>query len=76
MSVMNKPLVLLALLVGVLLLVLAVIYMAQPAQALPHFLPGYDPTLARHHYKHAIGAFCLALGAFAYGWFATGKRSA
>ncbi|GAC1353842.1 MAG: hypothetical protein NVS4B8_20720 [Herpetosiphon sp.] len=71
-----KPLVLLSILVGVVLMVLAVIYVLQPAQSLPHFLPGYDPALARHHYKHAIGAFFLGLGAFAYGWFGSGRRSA
>ncbi len=73
--VMNRPLVMLAVAVGILLLVVAVVYAMQPAQGLPHFLPGYDATLAKHHYKHAIAAFFLGLGAFAYAWFTSGQRT-
>ncbi len=64
----------LSVVVGILLLVLAVVYVALPAQGLPHFLPGYDPTLTRHHVTHAAAAFFLGLGAFAYAWFSSGQR--
>jgi len=68
-----KPLVILSIIAGLLLLVLAFVYLSHPANALPTFLPGYDPTLAKHHFKHGIAAALLGLAAFAFAWFQTGK---
>lgn len=73
---MLKPLNIIAGLLGVFLLIAAIIYWMSPASSLPSFLPGYDPSLSAHHLKHGIGAFILALGAFAFVWFQTGKKSA
>ncbi len=60
---------------GLALIVLAFVYWFTPANSLPSFLPGYDPALTRVHLKHGIGAFVLGLAAFAYAWFASGKKS-
>jgi hypothetical protein len=65
----------LAVIFGVLLLILAFIYWTTPANSLPGFLPGYDASLTTAHHKHAIGAFVLALAAFAYFWFNSKKPS-
>ncbi len=73
---MTKPLNIVAGLLGIVLLIIAVVYWINPASSLPSFFPGYDPSLATHHIKHGIGAFILALGAFAFVWFQTGKKSA
>ena len=68
-----------ALVIGVLLLLLAVVYTFEPAASLPAFLPGHvgsgDPEHAHHHVKHAIAAFALGLAALAYAWFNTGPAS-
>ena len=72
---MNKLLVPLAVSAGILLVLLAGIYVALPAQSLPHFMPGYATGLARHHYTHAAASLGLGLVCFAYAWFASGKKS-
>jgi amino acid permease len=62
---------------GVLLVVIGVVYVTQTANNLPSFFPGHvaDATTL-HHYRHAIAAFVLALGAFALAWFSSGPASA
>jgi hypothetical protein len=75
----SRATALLAALAGVLLLVVAGIYFAEPAHSLPSFFPGHVGTgsseYAHHHVKHGIAALVVALGAFAYAWFATGPRA-
>jgi hypothetical protein len=72
---MNKKLLVgIAVVLGILLLVVAGIYFIEPAKSLPSFFPGHDPEIAKHHTKHAIGAVCLALAAFAFAWFQSGKK--
>lgn len=70
---------LLAVLAGSLLLVVAVLYFAEPAHSLPAFLPGHvgagDPEAGHHHVKHGIAALAVGLAAFAFAWFATGPAS-
>ncbi len=72
---MTKPLVWIAVVVGVLFLIIAVVYFMQPANSLPSFFPGYDSALSKHHFKHGIGALLLGLAAFALAWFNSGKKS-
>ncbi len=66
----------LATLLGVVLLIVAIVYWAQPAHSLPSFFPGHvgatDHEATTHHVKHGIAAFVCALAAFAYAWFASG----
>lgn len=61
---------------GVVLLIISIIYLSQPASSLPHFLPGYLPGDQLHHYKHALAAFIFALGTFTLAWFNSGPGSA
>lgn len=70
-----KPLAILAGIVGVLFLALTVVYFITPANSLPSFMPGSNPTLNVTHYKHGIGSLLLALAAFAFAWFQFGKKS-
>ena len=65
----------LAIVLGLLLIMLAVVYATTPADALPHFLPGYDASMSTVHVKHAIGAGLLGLAAFAFAWFQSGKKA-
>jgi len=71
---MTKPLVIIALIVGVLLVIAAAVYFMTPARYLPSFFPGYDRALMTHHYKHGIGAILLGFACFVFAWFQSGKK--
>ncbi|HSW87838.1 MAG TPA: hypothetical protein VLG12_01625 [Candidatus Saccharimonadales bacterium] len=71
---MNKPLVLFAVILGIVFLILAGIYFMEPARSLPAFLPGYEAKVATHHYKHGIGVLILGLACFAFAWFQSGSK--
>lgn len=71
---MKKVLVLLAIVVGILLIIVSVVYFMEPARFLPSFFPGYDRSLMTHHYKHGIGAFILGIACFIFAWFQSGKK--
>jgi hypothetical protein len=75
----SRAVVLLAALLGVLLLVVAGIYIAEPAHSLPSFFPGHagagSSEYGHHHVKHGIAALVVALALFAYAWFASGPKS-
>ena len=53
-----------AVLIGVLLLVAAVLYFITPAGSLPGFLPGHEAGVTAPHTKHGILALGLAVCAF------------
>jgi hypothetical protein len=65
-----------AVLAGVVLLVIAVIYIVDNAHALPSFFPGHEsaPT-SHHHVKHGIAALVVALGCFVFAWFQGGPKT-
>jgi UDP-N-acetylmuramyl pentapeptide phosphotransferase/UDP-N-acetylglucosamine-1-phosphate transferase len=73
----RKWLVALAVLLGVVLIVIAVIYWVEPADSLPSFFPGHEAGSDHHHVKHGIAAFLVGLACLAFAWFNTGpKKSA
>ena len=66
-----------AIVLGVVLIVIAVIYWAEPAKSLPSFFPGHTAGSSHHHTKHGIAAFLLGIACFVFAWFRSGpKRSA
>ena len=71
-----RKLVIPAVILGVLLIVVAIIYFAEPQHSLPSFFPGHsaagDPEANHHHAKHGIAALVLALACFAFAWFESG----
>ena len=71
---MNKPLVIIAVILGILLIICSVVYFMTPARYLPAYFPGYDRALMSHHYKHGIGAFLLGIACFVFAWFQSGKK--
>ena len=71
---MNRTLPALAVVVGVLLVIAAVMFWVTPAGSLPHFFPGFIQGSAQKHYKHGLASLIVALGLFAYAWFQTGKK--
>ena len=68
----NRSLIIPAIVVGVILLVVAIVYFVEPAKSLPSFFPGHDSGSSHHHTKHGIAALVVALGCFVFAWFQTG----
>ena len=59
---------------GIALIVIAIVYFAEPAKSLPGFFPGHEAGSGHHHAKHGLAALILGLGAFVLVWFRTGPR--
>jgi uncharacterized membrane protein HdeD (DUF308 family) len=73
----TSPLVTAALvLIGIVLLVIAIVYFAEPAKSLPSFFPGHAAGSTHHHAKHGLLALILGLVSLAGAWMTTGKRTA
>ena len=70
----QKLLTTLALVLGVALVAVAVVYWAEPARSLPSFFPGHEAGSSHHHAKHGIAAFFVGLACFAFAWFNTGPK--
>ena len=68
----RPALILPAVVLGLLLLALAVVYIAEPASSLPSFIPGHQAGSSHHHVKHGIAAALLGVGCFILAWFQTG----
>jgi hypothetical protein len=72
---MNKPLVLIAVFLGLVFLVLSYIYFTTAASSLPSYFPGHEVAKTTHvHYKHGIGLLILGIGSFVFAWFQSGKK--
>ena len=64
-----------AVILGIALLALAVLYWVEPAHSLPSFIPGHEAGSDHHHVKHGLAAALLAAGAFVFAWFQSGGPS-
>jgi hypothetical protein len=64
----------LAVVVGIALIALAVVYWAEPAGSLPSWIPGREAHSAHHHVKHGIASFLVGLACLVYAWFQTGTH--
>ena len=72
----NRSLIIPAIVIGVVLLVVAIIYFVDPAKSLPSFFPGHQSGSSHHHVKHGIAALVVALGCFVFAWFQSGPSRA
>jgi Na+/H+ antiporter NhaD/arsenite permease-like protein len=74
-----RKLVIPAVLLGVLLIVIAIIYFVTPEHSLPSFFPGHSsassPEASHHHTKHGIAALVVAVACFVFAWFQTGPKA-
>ena len=77
-STRNAPPIVTGLLVvlGLVLIVIAVIYLTQTADQLPSFFPGHQAGGSHHHTKHGLAALALGLAAFIGAWMSAGKKPA
>jgi Na+/H+ antiporter NhaD/arsenite permease-like protein len=74
-----RKLIVPAVLLGIILIVVAIVYFVQPEHSLPSFFPGHASATSaeanHHHTKHGIAALVVALALFAFAWFQTGPRT-
>jgi hypothetical protein len=71
----HRSLIAPAVIAGLLLLALAILYFVDSADALPSVIPGHEAGSAHHHVKHGIAALLLGVGCFTFAWFQTGPAS-
>ncbi len=62
-----------AYLLGIVLIIIAGIYLAVPAESLPSFFPGHEAGLARVRLKHGIASGAVGVVLLLIGWF-VGRR--
>ena len=74
MAAHRKWLVPLAVVLGIVLIAIAIVYFVEPASSLPSFFPGHEAGSAHHHTKHGIAALLLGLACFAFAWFNSGPK--
>ena len=73
----DRLLVVVAVVVGLALIAVAVLYWIEPAKSLPGFFPGHEAGSNHHHVKHGIAAFLVGLACLVFAWFRSGpNRSA
>jgi NADH:ubiquinone oxidoreductase subunit 5 (subunit L)/multisubunit Na+/H+ antiporter MnhA subunit len=74
-----RKLIVPAIVLGVVLVIVAIVYFVEPAHSLPSFFPGHVSASSaeadHHHSKHGIAALVVALACFAFAWFQTGPKS-
>lgn len=76
MRLNSRPVVIGAAILGIVLIVIAIVYWAEPAKSLPSFFPGHQAGSSHHHVKHGIAAFLLGLALLVFAWFQSGPRRA
>jgi 1,4-dihydroxy-2-naphthoate octaprenyltransferase len=68
----RRLLAILAIVIGLVLIAVAIVYWAEPASSLPSFFPGHQAGSSHHHTKHGIAAFLVGLACLVFAWFNTG----
>ena len=63
-----------AVILGIALIVIGVIYWAEPAHSLPGFFPGHTSGSNHHHVKHGIASFLVGLALLVFAWFQSNPR--
>ena len=64
-----------AILLGLVLIAIAIVYWVVPAGSLPGFVPGFEAGSARVHVKHGVVAAAAAIVLFAIAWYAGRSRA-
>ena len=71
----RRSLIPLAVIAGLVLIAIAVVYWVDSASSLPSFFPGHEAGSSHHHFKHGLLAFILGVGCLVFAWFQTGPSS-
>jgi len=72
----DRLLVVLAVVVGIALIAIGIVYWVEPARSLPGFFPGQQAGSSHHHVKHGIAAFLLGIACLIFAWFRSGPKRA
>ena len=70
----KKPLVAIAVIVGILFVVIAFVYWFTKSGSLPHFFLGFVAGSTVIHIKHGLAAIIIAILLFIYAWFASAPK--
>jgi Na+/H+ antiporter NhaD/arsenite permease-like protein len=74
-----RKLIVPAVVLGVVLVIVAIVYFVEPAHSLPSSFPGHVSASSseanHHHSKHGIAAIVVALACFAFAWFQSGPKT-
>ena len=62
-----------AIILGLICIVAAIVYFVMPAGSLPSFMPGFEAGSARIHVKHGIAAAAVGVVLFVVAWI-LGRR--
>jgi hypothetical protein len=68
----RRLLAIVAIVAGIVLIAIAIVYWAEPAKSLPSFFPGHQAGSGHHHVKHGIASFLVGLACLVFAWFNTG----
>src|SRR5262245_38749932 len=68
-SSVKRALTIVAVVLGIALIVIGIVYWVEPAKSLPGFFPGQESHSTTHHVKHGIAAFLVGLALLAFAWF-------
>src|SRR5436190_6925005 len=72
--VRQRPLVILAVLAGIVFIIIGIVYFLEPAKSLPGFFPGHESGSDHHHTKHGIAAVLVGIACFIFAWFQSGPK--
>ena len=75
MNMRPRPVVAAAIVIGIALIIVAVVYWAEPAKSLPSFFPGREAGSNHHHVKHGIASFLVGVACLVFAWFQTGSKT-
>jgi uncharacterized membrane-anchored protein YitT (DUF2179 family) len=74
MNTRHPAIIIAAIVVGIALIAVGIVYWVEPAKSLPSFFPGHEAGSSHHHVKHGIAAFLVGVALLVFAWFQTGKR--
>ena len=74
MNTRHPAVIAIAIVLGIALVVIGIVYWVEPAGSLPSWFPGHEAGSDHHHVKHGLAAFLLGLALLIFAWFQTGKK--
>lgn len=72
MNTRHPAVIAVAVIAGLALIAVAIVYWAEPASSLPSWLPGHQAGSAHHHVKHGLAAFLVGAALLIFAWFQSG----
>ena len=77
MTTLQKAIITVLVVLGIVAIAAGAVYIAEPAKSLPHFFPWYSAHANKHATKHGIAVIVLGVVLIAVAWIVqvTAKRS-